>query len=312
MMAFLRLIRYPNLLFIVLTQVGLHYLIVLPIMKDANMISVLSHFDFALLVFSTVLIAAAGYIINDYFDVPIDRINKPQSIYIDTSLTRRAAILLHQGFSGAAILIGLYLAWRVGNLKLAFLQPIVVAFLWFYSTSYKKQPLIGNVIVSLLTGLVVLIVALYQTPLFYHEDFGSRSAAFAIFIRLFFYFVFAFLVSLMREMVKDMEDMYGDERYGLRTLPIVIGVNSTKWIVGAIGWLVLMLVGFIQWSRYIAGDFLTIIYLLQTIQVPLGVILWQLIGADAPSHFRRVSTLIKLLMLMGIFSMLYLYYLYAF
>lgn len=306
----LKLVRYPNLLFIVLTQLGLHYLVILPILHDAQVVSTLSHLDVALLVLSTVLIAAGGYIINDYFDVQIDRVNKPDRVFIDRSIKRRVAILLHQIFSGVAVLIGVYLAWKAHNLKLAAIQPIVVGFLWFYSTGYKKQPLTGNVVVSFLTGLVVLIVGIYQSDLFYNPE--AAYAAYAVFIRLFFYFVFAFVVSLMREIVKDMEDVEGDERFGCRTLPILIGINKTKWVVYALAALTFLLVLYIEVSRYHARDFLTIIYLLQTLQVPLGVVVWQLVVADSPKHFRRVSTLIKLLMLMGIFSMAYLYFLYTY
>ena len=308
--SFLKLVRYPNLLFIALTQIGLHYLVILPILRDAQVASTLSDIDIWLLVLSTVLIAAGGYIINDYFDVQIDRVNKPDRVYIDRVVNRRTAIVLHQLFSWTAVLIGAYLAWKVGNLKLAFVQPIVVGFLWFYSTGYKKQPLTGNIVVSLLTGLVVLMVGIYQTDLYYNPE--AAYAAYAVFIRLFFYFVFAFIVSLMRELVKDMEDVEGDERFGCRTLPILIGVNKTKWVVYGLAAVAFGLVLFIEYSRYLAGDFLTIIYLLQTLQVPLGVVVWQLAVADSPKHFHRVSTLIKLLMLMGIFSMAYLYFLYTY
>lgn len=310
LVSFFKLIRYPNLLFVALTQLGLHYLVILPILRDAQLPSSLNDFEIALLVVSTVLIAAGGYIINDYFDVQIDRVNKPDRVYIDRVFKRRTAILWHQIFSGIAVVIGVYLAWRAGNLKLMFIQPIVVGFLWFYSTGYKKQPLTGNIVVAFLTGLVVLIVGIYQTQLFYNPY--ASSAAAAIFIRLFFYFVFAFLVSLMREIVKDMEDVEGDEQFGSRTLPVLFGINKSKLVVYGIAGVTFLIVVYIQYSRYQYKDFLTIIYLLQTLQVPIGVIVWQLYVADSPKHFRRVSTLIKLLMLMGIFSMAYLYFLYTY
>jgi len=308
--SFLKLIRYPNLIFIVLTQLGLHYLVVLPILRDAQIASSLNHLDVALLILSTVLIAAGGYIINDYFDVQIDRVNKPDRVYIDRTIKRRVAILIHQVFSGIAVLIGVYLAWKVGNLKLMFIQPIVIGFLWFYSTGYKKQPLTGNIVVAFLTAFVVLIVGLYQTSLF--RDPNAAYGAYAVFVRLFFYFVFAFLVSVMREIVKDMEDVEGDERFGSRTLPILYGISKTKYIVYGVAAVTFVLVAWVQYSRFVYNDYLTIIYLLQTLQVPLGVIVWQLYVSDSPKHFRRVSTLIKLLMLMGIFSMAYLYFLYTY
>jgi 4-hydroxybenzoate polyprenyltransferase len=304
-----KLIRYPNLVFIILTQCGVQYFIILPALHEYGLESNISPLDFSLLVLSTVLIAAAGYIINDYFDVQIDRINKPERVYIDKTVSRRYAILLHSIFSGTAVLIGIYLAWRSHNIKLLLLQPIIVAFLWFYSTGYKKQPVTGNLIVSFLTGFVVIIVGLYQTPLFYSPIPEYHQAAFPIFIQLFFYFIFASLVSMMREIVKDMEDMHGDEQFNSKTLPILIGVNYSKLIVYALAIIVFALIMLVERGPFLRHDNLTVIYLMQTLQLPLAIATWLLFNADSSKQFRKVSTWIKLLMLMGILTMAYFYYL---
>ncbi len=306
---FLRLIRYPNLLFIILTQYFFHYLIVVPILISLDLISSLNDFDFFLLVCSTVLLAAGGYIINDYFDIKIDSINKPRKLFIGKSFNRRSAILIHHIFNIAAVLIGIFLSYKVGNIKLSLINPIIAALLWFYSTGYKKQPLIGNLIVSLLTGMVVLVVVFYEQPLFHPADEASFLAAYSIFIRAFFYFIFSFLISLIREIVKDMEDIQGDMTYGCRTLPIVWGIPNSKTIVYLIGIIVLSIICFIQATPLKAGDYVTVIYLMQTVQFPLFVMMWMLYRADIQKDFNRISTLVKVVMLMGILTMAYFYFL---
>jgi 4-hydroxybenzoate polyprenyltransferase len=233
-LSFLRLIRYINLLYIAFTQYLIQYTIIRPILAQAGVAPTLDHLHFFLLVLSTILIAAAGYVINDYFDVMIDSINKPRRIVIDRTIKRRTAMLLHQFMTGAGVLIGFYVAWKAGNLKLGLIHPIVAGLLWFYSTGYKRQLLIGNIVVSFLTAMVVMIVALYEHHLFAPSDAGVNAAAYSIFIIIFFYFLFAFLISLVRELVKDLEDVEGDRQYGCRTLPIVAGVQNTKLAVYAV------------------------------------------------------------------------------
>lgn len=308
---FLQLIRYPNLLFIVLTQSFFHYLIVVPALNNAGLHSALSDFEFVLLVISTVFLAAGGYIINDYFDVKIDAINKPRKLFISKSIERRPAILAHQLLTSIAVIIGIYLAWRIGNYRLAMINPIVGALLWFYSTGYKKQPFVGNFIVALLTGLVVFVVVFFEQPLFHPGSATELMAAYSIFIRAFFYFLFALIVSLIREIVKDMEDIQGDETYGCKTLPIVFGIPKTKTMVYALGIIVIILVGVVQAQPFQANDFLTVIYLMQTVQFPIFVMMWLLYRADTQKDFNRISTLVKVVMLMGILTMGYFYFLMA-
>lgn len=309
LITYLKLLRSGNLFFIVLTQFALHYYLIVPTLEYNGLSSVLSALDIWLLIISTVLIAAGGYAINDYFDVSIDSINKPEKLYIGKSIHRREAILLHQLFSAMAIVIGIYLAWKSGNLRLLMIQPITIAFLWFYSTGYKKQPLLGNILISFLTGFVVILTVLYETPLFHPETIEQQTAAYAIFIRAFYYFVFAFLVNLMREIVKDMEDAEGDERYGCRTIPILWGMQTSKRIVMGIALVVFFLTIQVQQTPFIHGDYLTVIYLMQTIQLPLAVAMWKLFTADSKKHYKQVSLLLKLVMLMGILTIFYFYFL---
>ena len=309
LISFIRLIRSVNLLYIALTQYLVQYTVIRPILSQAGVKPTLDDFHFFLLVISTLLIAAAGYVINDYFDVKIDSINKPQRIFIDRTIKRRTAMLLHQTMTGAGILIAFYVAWKSGNLKLAFIHPIVAGLLWFYSTGYKRQMLIGNVIVSFLTALVVLIVALYERQLFYPESVMVNRASYTIFIIIFFYFIFAFLISMVRELVKDMEDIEGDARYNCKTLPIVIGIQKTKVVVYAITAVIVALLIYLQVQQARGGDINSVLNLFTTLEVPLGISMYLLYKADSQKQFSLISNVIKIVMFMGILTMVYFYYL---
>ena len=305
--AFFRLIRITNLMFVALTQFLIQFAVIKPILASAGLTASLSTVDFLLLVLSTVLIAAGGYVINDYFDLKIDSFNKPKRITIGINFKSRGIILLHLGLNFLAIAIGIYVSWKAGNLKLCFINPITAGLLWFYSTGYKKQPFIGNVVVSFLTAMVVLIVVLYESQLFHPSDIYSMQAAKTIFIVTFFYFLFAFFISLMREIVKDMEDIAGDSNYGCRTLPIVIGMERSKQIVYVIGFMLMSGIAYVEYFQWLGKDFLSTFYLFVTLQAPLLVMLYFLRKANHSKQFGQVSTLIKLVMLLGILTMAYFY-----
>ena len=156
--AFLKLIRVLNLFFIVITQALFQYSIVVPMMSRNPNSPALPVNLFILLSLSSVLIAAAGYIINDYFDLNIDRINKPGRIVVEKMIKRRWAIIWHWVLSFSGVVLGFYVAWKGGVFWLGFANLGCVAALWFYSTTFKKKLLAGNIIISLLTAWVVMVV----------------------------------------------------------------------------------------------------------------------------------------------------------
>ena len=270
MLAFSRLIRLPNLLIIVLTQYLVRYCVLLPFMEISGLKERFSHLDFALLVLSTVLIAAAGYVINDYFDTRTDRINRPERVVIDKGIKRRVAMALHILFNFIGIGLGFYLGYKAGVYKLGLIHAFSAGLLWFYSTDFKKQFLIGNIIVSLLTASVPLVVPVYELPLAktelrevndqadqmeakymhivqttgqviteeqakeieYYRDQSGQYRAYVeqansnlnyCFNIIALFAIFAFFASLIREIIKDMEDYEGDSLTGCRTMPIVAG-----------------------------------------------------------------------------------------
>src|SRR5579859_3677606 len=210
--AFFRLIRWPNLFFIALTQFLFYSCVLMPGLHGgkADFIEALTPPIFALLSLSSVLIAAAGYIINDYFDLNIDRVNKPARLVVDRVIKRRWAIVWHWILSGTGVLLGFYVSWKIRNPIVGLANLGCVILLWFYSTTFKRKLLIGNVIISLLTAWVILVLyvcevrfAIFRNPDF-HQRF-ARAFKFAI-----LYGGFAFIISLVREVIKDIEDMNGD------------------------------------------------------------------------------------------------------
>lgn len=299
--AFLKLIRWPNLVFIVLTQVLFFYCILPFVHKGMNVATLPSNI-FWLLVIASVCIPAAGYIINDYFDLNIDLVNKPSKLIIEKYINRRWAIVLHLCLSFAGLLLSAYAGYRLKNIYIPFCNLLAIAGLWFYSTTFKKKLLIGNVVISLLTAWVILILTVAE----FNLNRSTGAAAFIIPSLLkvsFLYAGFAFIISIIREVVKDMEDLEGDMKYKCETMPIVWGIPVSKVFTGV--WLVVLIgaVAALQFYVLQFGWWLSAIYCIVLIILPLLWILRQLYRAQNAPDFRKVSSAIKFVMLTGILSM---------
>lgn len=282
-LGFLRLIRVQNLLIVVLTQFLARIFLVGPEPDGsrANYLRILTDPTIWLLSFSTVCIAAAGYIINDYFDVKIDLVNKPQRVVIGRYLKRRVAIGTHQLLNVTGCLIGLYLS------RWVFVIDVVsVSLLWFYSARFKRQPLIGNVVISLLTALSFIVLAVY-----YRQNAQM----------LLIYALFSFGISLIREIIKDMQDVRGDARFGCRTLPIVWGLRRTKYLL-------YILIASFTMTLFLIADSLGNHHLgliFGLLLIPITYFTYRLVFADTRRDFGYLSTLCKFIMLMGVISMVW-------
>lgn len=302
-----RLIRLENLMMVLFTMILTRYALILPIgySGDLEMLAPLT--DFALLAISTLLITAGGYIINDYFDVRIDRINHPEKMTIYRFVTPQRAIKVHMILNGLAIAIGFYLAWRIKSLSFGFIFPFVSGLLWFYSAKYKRIFFIGNLIVAFLSAFVIMIVWLFEYfHLRLHPEFFSVTIPRMNIVTwiILAYALFAFLVTIIREIIKDMEDVEGDRKFDCRTIPIVLGIAMGRYILVAVALSTMVLLAYGQWILWRMGMPITVIYFLLAIQIPSIYMIISIFKAEKQEHFRFISRICKLIMVAGILSMI--------
>jgi len=302
MLALGRLIRLQNLAIIVLTQVLTRECLLRPLLGSAGMQLQMDPLWFGLLVLSTLFIAAGGYAINDYFDRKLDRLNKPESLIVGKLIYPRHAMAYHLAFSVSGVLLGCLVSWRTGLLYLSIIYFMVSGLLWFYSTTYKREFLLGNLLVALLTAMVPFLVVLYELPLLARE-YGSLITTDATYLVWWVggFSTFAFLLNLCRELVKDAEDFEGDQAYGKRSIAVVWGLQSTRFIASGLLLLVLALLSVI-WKLFIP-DWLSLLYFLLFLIIPLVLCLVQIMRANTRKQFRYASQLLKIIMLAGLFYM---------
>jgi len=255
---------------------------------------------FLLLVTATVFITAGGYVINDYFDIKTDLINKGKVI-VGTKIPRRQAMMWHNIFNAAGVAAGFYVSWKTGYIWLGAFFLIVSGLLYFYSASYKRQFLIGNIIVAILTAMVPLLVVFYEWPGLY--KYYTVNAINFPDINFIFYWiggfsVFAFLTTLTREIIKDIEDFEGDIAYGRNTVPVIIGVLSAKIVSVCLTVLTIILL-YLTWYFFV-NDTITLIYLSAFIVFPLLFVIYKVIVGHSRKHLHNASSIMKFAMSTGI------------
>ncbi len=309
MIAILQLVRYKNLIIIALTQYAMRYLVVNPILKINGFELQLSQLHFLMLVLSAIFITAAGYVINDYFDTKTDMLNRPETVLIGKKISRRAAMALHIILNLLGVGLGVYLSLYVGILSLGIAYMLAAGLLWFYSTSYKRQFLIGNLLVAFFTAVVPFVVVLFEVPLLnqeYRDVLIESNMSFnniLAWVGGFSYF--AFLSTLIREIIKDIEDYEGDLAYGRNSLPIILGIRVSRHVVS---FLILFLLGslvylYIRFLRFISGEgsnLITLAYLIILLFLPYIYLVYRIYSAKEKKNYHLCSTISKLIMLAGI------------
>ena len=313
MKAFLKLIRWSNLLIVILTMVLMRYAILEPVLNklDINLYSLAgsatsmslqsSWLDFILLVAATVLITAGGYVINDYFDIKTDLINRGKVI-VGTKIPRRKAMMLHNVLNITGVAAGFYLSAREGFIWMGILFLIVSGLLYFYSASYKRQFLVGNLMVAVLTAMVPMLVVIFEAPVLY--QYYAINAVKIPDLSIIFYWVggfaiLAFLTTLAREIIKDIEDFEGDVAYGRNTVPVVIGILTSKIVTVCLLFVTLLML-YLVWFIYL-NDFITLIYITVAVAIPLVYVIFQIIFSQSRKQLHSASRIMKIVMLTGIF-----------
>ncbi len=275
-LGFLKLIRVDNLILLWLTQLLVRIFLVGP---KEEWQEHLSHPYLGWLLLFSACIVAGGFIINDYYDIKIDAVNYPNRVVLGRTLTRRAAILWHTLFTGVGIAGGFALSWRLGLINTA------GAFLvWLYSNRLKREPFIGNLSLGVLAAISVFSVSVY-----YHVATPA----------VYLFAVFAYFITLIRSLVKDMADRRGDLQFGCRTLPIVWGVRRTKTLIYVLLGLLFFLSTLL--IQKVSSDSLP--YFCMIMLLPLAMFIYNLYWADTTRKYLRLNLFCKILMIVGTFGM---------
>lgn len=292
---FLKLIRLPNLLMIIITQVLVKYFLFEPFGID----TVLGHFGFSLLVLSMICLAAAGNIINDIHDTATDKINKPHKVIIGRKISEKAGWNWFIVLNILGVGIGFYLSNLVGKPSFVALFILPSAFLYFYAIQIKGTVLVGNLVVSVMVAMIIVMVGIFDlVPAITPANLPTQKVLFFILVD---YAIFAFLVNFLREIVKDQEDITGDYNAGYNTLPVLLGRSRTNYIIFTVALLPLAGVLYYLYT-YLYESKAAMVYLMFTVVGPLLYFLVKILGAGTRKNFHHLSLVLKLILAAGILS----------
>lgn len=298
MINFLNLIRWKNLFLIALTQILIKYALLEPFDVVAF---TLNDFGFGLLVIATLCIAAAGNIINDIYDVETDLVNKPKKVLIGNKISEKNAFSFYIIFTIVGVCIGFYLSNLIGRTGFSSIFVIISALLYIYATYLKQTTLIGNIIISFLVAMSLIIVGLFELlPVITEQNRDTQLTFFKI---IFDYAIFAFMLSLLREIIKDVQDVNGDYKQGMKTLPIVIGRERTLKVVFILSFIPLFAVTYYV-ITYLYKHYVAVGYFLIFIIAPLLYFSIKSYLAVTKKEVNLLSGLLKVIMFFGIMSIL--------
>lgn len=296
-MPILNLIRWKNLLMIVLVQ----YLIKYALFPSFNIGTTLQNFEFILLVIATVCIAAAGNVINDIYDVETDAINKPEKLIINHTISEKAGFTYFIIFSVIGVGLGFYLSNSINKSGFSTLFVIISALLYIYASYLKQTFLVGNIVISALVAMSIIIVGLFELlPAITIQNQQAQLMVFNIILR---YALFAFMINLLREIVKDIQDIDGDYKLEMKTLPIVIGRNRATKVVFALSILLLFSITYYV-ITYLFKETIALGYFVVCIIGPLLLFSIKIASAETKKELQIASNLLKIILLTGILSLI--------
>ncbi|NRD19900.1 geranylgeranylglycerol-phosphate geranylgeranyltransferase [Winogradskyella eckloniae] len=305
MIHILNLIRWKNLVMIAFMQYLIKYALLIPFQDSHNVAISLSHFNFFLLVLATLLIAAGGYVINDINDIETDKINKPNQLLVTKNISEKDAYSLFMALNILGVGLGFYLTYGIGKTGFFAIFFVASALLYIYSTSLKQIAVVGNVVVSIVVALSILLVGIFELipPMN-----ASNEAVQTTFINIIKdYAIFAFLINLVREMVKDIEDIEGDKKTEIQTLPVLLGKAKANKIVFFISLLpILSIVYYV--ITYLFKQLPVVGYFLILVIAPLIYASIKLFSAETKADYKHISFIYKLVMLSGMLSLVLYYY----
>jgi len=289
-------------LMVAVTMYLMRWSVIKPLLGVYGIDLQISEISFLGLVLSTVLITAAGYVINDYHDVRADHINKPKKVVVDIYVSRRLALFLHWllNFIGVSAGIVFSIIYHVPWMILIFAGAPLL--LWYYSVRLKHMLLAGNLAVSLLTATVPLLVILFEYPLLarnYRFDtlfFPHGLMTILIWVGAFAFF--AFMTNLIREIIKDAQDIEGDRELDSHTLPISYGLKKTKEVIIGLTVLIVLVLGFF-FLTYL-NDRISLAYYILALLLPFAYLIIRTLKSAEARDFNFLSQWVKLIMLLGL------------
>lgn len=314
MIHYLKLVRVQNLLLIIFIQYMIRQFVIAPLLQTYGFDVFSETMALFLLIASSVLIAAGGYVLNDYFDMKIDTLNKPDKQLVGKVISKQTAMLTHQILTFFGMLLGLLLAWILKSFTLAFIAIVIPGLLWFYSASYKRQLIIGNLVVAFIAGLTVLVVGITEIA-FLQKKFGNLIFETPIPAQIYAwtggFAIFSFLLTWIREIIKDLEDEYGDRELECRTMPIVWGTRKTKIVLWA---MILLTITLLFLTNHFFIDFVgtfTLRYIVFGLTLPLVALSYLILRAKNRKDYHQASGLTKFIMLIGLLYAPVVYFLLA-
>ena len=301
--AWMKLIRLPNIIILAAIIILLHVGVYIPFYASMNIVSPLNGWVFAVFVLSVSLIASGGNIINDYFDYQIDLINRPDKLIIEKVISKQSALFVYQVLTVAGILGGFIAGWLIGILKIGFFFGFGALLLYSYSETFKRKLLIGNLIIAMLGFLFVVLLWIIEFFAL-RNSAGSFVVVYPSFAKINVlmggYALFAFLTTLIREIIKDIEDVDGDKSNGCKTIPISKGIQKARLIVNALIVFTIILLLICQYFCWVNDLKVLAVYLAPAIQLQLVWLLFRFYKAESKADYHAASSAMKWIMVAGI------------
>ena len=294
---YLTFFRWKNILMILLIQ----YLFKYFLFEQFDIQVALDDFHFFLLAISTGFIAIAGYIVNDMHDVKADIINKPDKLFVDKKITRIMAQNLFIGFNAVGLLLGMYLSYYIGNTNFFIIYLLTSLLLYQYAKHLKKNILVGNLIVSSVVLFCILMVAVFDVaPATNNYNLASQKSVLSILLII---GLFGFILTFLREVVKDIEDIEGDKAINAQSFPIVLGIKKTNTILISVSILFVASLSYLSYFVFDKSIYLSL-YLVVLVCLPLLYFIYKLTTAKAKNDYHQLSALLKIIMLLGMLSII--------
>lgn len=295
----LRLLRFPNLVVVGLTQWLVYYRVLEPALAAEGIAGILSPWKFIEIMLVTLMITASGYLVNDLHDEDIDAINRPGTNPVQ-QLGRDAVMWAYCIMLLGGFLVSLLLAFRLGERELLWIFPLAIGLLAVYSSNMKRVPFLGNFLVAAFCAGVPGVLLLAERTAVAKLFSVNASLGLSVVQVCLLFMAFAFLATMLRELVKDLEDLEGDEASGRRTIPVMLGVRNSRWLALVFGLLVvaaILMPVIMGWESLLS---IRLLGLGGVLILALAFILYQFYRAKEPQDYHRVSTLLKVFLLGGL------------